>query len=646
MLLTRICSNKFRVSFLLFIILIMYQNCGRFDSAATSGFSSLSVEDQLRAQGKTLYTTHCASCHSSLESSAKANRSQEQITNAIKNISSMQNLNFLTSTDIEAIAVALSPELAETPLAFQCDNEQALSPTPLRKLSKVQYINTLISLFGEDVINTNMTSINQIQSDANFEQPDAYVKNYYQSNIENFFKIAQAIANTVNSDVKFQSKIGGTCLAQNTPDQACWAQWITNFGLKSYRRPLTSTEQSVLTDLLNQASSKSEKISALIETLLQSPYFLYQVEEGVSGTGTSDQPIVLSNYEIASRMSYMIWDSMPDETLFNLAKSGQLTDPNIQKQQVDRMFESTLAREKVKNFALYWLNLNETAHAMRDFPTTPAAFVAGINPVALKKEVVREALEYVDHIVFNQQGSYRDLMSSAASFARTDDLANIYGHAKVTTSQPATMANGRSGLLMRPLFMANTSAQTSPIIRGVRLNSRILCQDMVAPGVDVTTQGPNIGTDDMLKTYSTRERTNLKTADAACIGCHGIINPYGFVFERFDSFGRFRDIETNYHADGSVIATHAINTNTELDTGLGPQAVSGPEDFMNQLASNQKGPSCLVRQEFRFYHLQSESETDKCVLGKMYQGLENSNGSILNSLKQYILATLSLKRVN
>lgn len=531
---------------------------------------------------------------------------------------------------------------------FVCENPGAVSSTPLLRLTKTQYQNTLKDLFGDSVQSSFAASLAQIKYDLSIEQPTEFSNSYQASHLSIFFEIALKVAEAVSSNSNLQMSIGGACLGTSAPNNDCYSSFVTQLGLKVLRRPVTASELATLNAIIAEGTTKSEKISGAIEYLLQSPSFLYRIESGVSGDGTLNSPFKLSQYEIASRLSYFIWDSMPDETLFELAKKGELEKPVVLQAQVNRMFADTRAREKVKAFASFWLAMTpDLAHGMRDFPTGPDAFIDGLNLNGLKTEVVREAQEYVAHIVFDKKGTYKDLLTSDLSFAQTDALASIYGHSKVTSAQPEKMTGGRRGLLMRSVFLANSSSQTSPIIRGVRVRARVMCIEAVAPGVDVTKQGPDVGTEEMIRRYSTRDRTDLKTSSPACLGCHTAINPVGFAFEGFDSFGRLRVVEKAYGSNGSLIATHPIDTHTMLATNEGDWNIQNAGDFVDQLADSSTGPACLVRQVYRYYQLRFESTEDQCRMAKMYQSMVQDQGSLLDGLKAFVLNDyLSLKRVN
>jgi hypothetical protein len=534
---------------------------------------------------------------------------------------------------------------------FACQSPDLFAASKMQRLTKAQYRNSLVQLFGASAVTSVDESISDIQFDMAIEQPTDFSANFFQSNITVFMEVADGLASKVASDANLQRTLGGDCLAAASPTNDCVNSFISRFGAKVIRRPLSTTETSALQNIAASGSSKGEKFQGLFEYLLQTPDFLYKIELGNGGTGTAADPIRLSSYEIASRLSFLLWDSMPDDELFSLAASDRLKDLNVVRQQIDRMFTNRLAQEKFKLFSNFWLMMNPgMAHAMRDFTSVPAAYVNGIDPVGYKAEVVRETQEFMNYIVFQKNGSYADLMTSPASFARTDDLANTFGHQKVTSTEPAVMADGRRGILMRPIFLAANSAATSPIIRGVRTRSRILCSDFLTPSSSVTSQGPDIGTPEMVQMYSMRERVTMKTMVGdharACIGCHQHINAYGFVFEGFDTFGRMRSREENYNSEGNVSSSHALNLSSSITFTDRQITVDGPNQLVDQLAASSDGPACLTRQLHRFYKLSAETTDDSCALASAYDGMTSGQGSILEGLKRTIAnPSLLYKRI-
>jgi hypothetical protein len=530
---------------------------------------------------------------------------------------------------------------------FSCSDPAQFSVTPMRRLTKAQYQNSLVALVGADATASVSSLIEKIQFDMAIEQPTDFVGNFVQTNINTFKSIADLLAQRAATDKALATMIGGACLASDAPSVECFKTVITNFGGKVFRRPLLANEVGSLQELVALGSSKTDQISALFEYLFDAPDFLYRLESGTGGDGTLQNPIQLTSYEIASRLSFLILDSMPDDTLFQLAAKDQLRDSAVAGAQVDRLFQSPLAQEKFKLFTSFWLLLNQQAvHGMKDFPSGPAAFVNGLDTNGYKDEVIRETKEFVNYIVFSKKGSYADLMTSNASFARTDALASVYGHAKVTSNTPESMTQ-RKGLLMRPIFLASPTSETNPIIRGVRMRSRILCNDLTFPGASVLTQGPDVSTTQMMQQYSTRERYGMKTSGASCLGCHTLINPYGYVFEGFDSFGRIRSQETNFNSDGSVLATHALNLQGSLQLDGANADVNGASQLLDDVASSTSGPACMTRQLFRFYELSAETSDDSCALAKAYNSMAQSGGSILDAVKSTIVNDyLALKRVN
>ncbi|PWU16728.1 MAG: hypothetical protein C5B49_10150 [Bdellovibrio sp.] len=532
---------------------------------------------------------------------------------------------------------------------FVCSDPTANAVAYMQRLSKMQYVNTLTTLFGTTAVASAATNLANLQNDMAIEQPTQFSVNYVQQQIDTFLAISDQMAASFLSDTNQQMALGGSCLIAATLTNSCLQNFAKSFGAQVWRRPITSTELTTMTTIMSAGTSKTDQLTALFEYLLNSQNFLYRVELGVSGDGSASNPLQLSSYEVANRLSYLITDNMPDSTLFQLAASNQLTNLATVAQQVDRLLQTDLAKTKFGTFVQYWLYMNpSTVHGIQPFPTGPATFVGSIDPTGLQDEVIREAKEFAGYMAFEQNGSYRDLMTSNLSFARTAALASIYGHPVVTSSTPAVMANGRQGLLMRPIFLAAPTWQTRPIHRGARMRARVFCEDPTPPAINVTLQGPDITTTQMIQTHSTRERYDLKTAGAACVGCHSIINPYGDLFEGFDAFGRFRTVETDYNADGSVLATHPLSLAANLQTADdGTLSEATPAGFVSDLAAGTDGPACFSRHLFRFYELTFEAAENNCALASVFSSLTSSTGSILSALKQtFANPSFLMKRTN
>lgn len=379
---------------------------------------------------------------------------------------------------------------------------------------------------------------------------------------------------------------------------------------------------------------------------MQSPDFLYRVENGGMPT-TAGKLISLTSYEIASRLSFLLLDSMPDQKLLDLAAQDKLKDPSVAATEAERLLTSPLARGKLKDFYDFWLELKKP----KALPSGPSAFVAGLDSTGFLDEAVRETREFLERTTFDKRGSFVEIMTSKDSYARTPAMASVYGHSPITGNSPATMQSGRSGLFLRTPFLVSFGSSTHPILRGVFVRQRVLCQSVGMPVDGNAFIGPDVETEQMRLRYSTRERTDLKNGPGtSCYACHKNINPAGFAFEAFDNFGRLRSAEVQYKSDGTELAKHSVDTRVNFIVDpLQPsriQALSGGESFNEFVAADGIGGACFAKYAYEYFYQRLEEKIDGCQLQKMHAVLQSKDGSVVDAIKALVINDyLGLKKV-
>jgi hypothetical protein len=388
--------------------------------------------------------------------------------------------------------------------------------------------------------------------------------------------------------------------------------FIAAFGARAYRRPLSDAERTQLGALFDLGATHFGTLDPFVagvritlEAMLQSPQFLYRVE---SAAVAADGLIALSDYELASKLSYFMWDTMPDDELSAAAAAGGLADPATLRAQAERMFDDDRTRAKLAHFHDQLLEIDrwtDTDHT-----------VEGWRP-ELAPMMVQETRLFLDDVVFNG-GTISDLLLSNVAFVN-EDLANIYGVSGVSGSEYRRVeldASERAGLLTRVGFLTKhaTLTEPDPIHRGVYINNRILCREVQAP--------PVIPDDLMPRGDTNRERIDSITGPGTCgASCHGtMINPIGFAFEGYDAIGRWRtedngqpiDAVSSYTtADGQVLdydgavelsrdiaaidAPHSCYATRLLEFGYGRRAADGDSPLVFRAADGSLAGELTVR---------------------------------------------------
>ncbi|HEX4352000.1 MAG TPA: DUF1592 domain-containing protein, partial [Polyangiales bacterium] len=348
--------------------------------------------------------------------------------------------------------------------------------------------------------------------------------------------------------------------ATSQRDDACLRDLIGKFGARAFRRPLTAADSDRYFALAKMSGDFDSSARLVVNAMLQSPHFLYRFEIG-SQSGATFQ---LDDYEVASELSYLLWQTMPDDTLFDLASKQQLHEKAQVAAQVDRMLKAPQARPVVRGFVLDWLGLSTITTVPKDTARFPEL------TDDLRASLLGEAERFVDHVMFDEDGSMASLLSSTTTFLDAK-LASFYGTqltAASDTPQAVDLTSqGRRGILTlgATMLVHARSNDSSPVLRGKLIREQMLCQPLPPPPVGVVVSPPPLD-----PTKTTRERYAAHSSVEPCATCHRLMDPIGLSFEHFDGIGRFRaddngmpidvsgQIFASPHSDGDFVGTDQL----------------------------------------------------------------------------------------
>jgi hypothetical protein len=515
---------------------------------------------------------------------------------------------------LATLACSGGPSSRDTPLSGREDDDgrpvegdpvpsiikDCPAPRPERglvRLTHQQYANTVRDLMGESV--DVKTAFIQDSAAGPFENSAAALAvgpvlggDYRRS--------AEALARRMTAEAtRLRTLVG--CDEGND----CRDRFIQAFGERAFRRPLTEDERSSFAALFEAGTSTGDRpgfaggVQLVIEALLQSPDFLYRVED--SGLPPQDQKATV----VASRLSYGLWNTMPDDTLLAAARDGQLDQAADIRAQVKRMLSDERARGMVDDFHRHWM---ETA-AYDDIVRDPARFPDW--KVGLGESLKRELSLFTRDVVFEQRGDIRALLTSPYSYVNAD-LARAYGidaDGLGGEFERVDLPSGeRGGVLTQLGFLASHAHfdATSPIKRGAFVLRNVLCMEPPPPppDLDATPPPPEPG-------LTTRTLIEKQTSGPACASCHKIINPVGFAFERYDPVGRWRIDEHGLPLDTSGKLT-ALAEPIDFDGAL---ALSGA------IASSEEAGRCYATHWFRYMFARAEEDADDCTLERLGQAV-------------------------
>lgn len=390
--------------------------------------------------------------------------------------------------------------------------------------------------------------------------------------------------------------------ADSQREEACARKIISALARRAFRRPITEEDLPILLDLYREGRDLGgfeTGIRMAVQKILVSPEFLFRMEFDPPGVEPgSAYPI--SDLELASRLSFFLWSSLPDEELLAIAERGQLREPAKLDQQVQRMLADSRSKALVKNFAGQWLFLRNMARVLPD----PAAFPSFDENL---REALQKETELLIESMLREDRSIVDLLDSDYTFmnerlARHYGIKGIYG---TEFRRVGVSDERRRGLLGHGSILTVTSYpnRTAPTIRGKWVMEQLLGTPPPPPPPDV----PSLKEDQDSRVLTMRERMELHRANPSCAVCHKVMDPLGFALENYDGVGRWRD--SSGGAKSPIDASGVLPDGTRFD---------GPAGLREVLLSKQ--------------HLFVETFTERLLTYALGRGVEYTDYPIVRRI--------------
>ncbi len=503
------------------------------------------------------------------------------------------------------------PSVAPMPISCELTTP---GPAPLHLLTRFQYDNALRDLLGDT---SRPSSGFPPENEVDGYRTNTAANAASPALVASYLSAAETAAARATADRLVEV---APCSEGEDPS-ACGRAFITRFSQLAFRRPLGEAELNPLLSLfdLGQAQGYAKGIEWVIQAVLQSPQFLYRVD-GLRSPTVESGAVALGGYELAGRLAFSLWGSLPDGELLAAATEGRLITRADVEREARRLLADPRAADVVRDFSEQWLGLSRLEGAARvGNEAFGTAFVASL----------RTSLDsFVQANFFGSEGGFRSLFSSPQVWV--DGLmAPVYGAvAPIGGQLEATiLPEPRYGLLTQPAVMTLLAhaEQSAPVIRGVFVRERILCLPVLPPPPDLVVVPP-----DPDPTATTRRRFSQHTEQIACSGCHQLIDGIGFGFERYDQLGRYRALENALPVDesGSLLATE--------EPGLdGPFASSA--ELLERIANSTRARDCLAVNAYRYTFGRMEQPEDQCSLSQVKQHFAASGGDL-----QELLVALTL----
>lgn len=533
---------------------------------------------------------------------------------------------------ISALAVAFVPAAScstdlPAPPAFDdpvAPDEPAphLGGVAMRRLTRAQYVRTIADLFGA-ALPDDPELVDALPVDDENGGFTANTVAVSETVLVQYEEVAWRIADAIRPDALHP------CLAAPIPSAECAPAFLAAFAPRALRRPVSTEELEALADLLGPPAADAAEAHAavrrLVAAILQSPDFLYRIERG---EGDPDGEVTLRGHEIAARLSYLLWGSMPDDALMADADAGRLHDPGYRRTVVARMLAEDRAAAGLAAMHRQWLEVGGLRRLVKDrnvFPT----FSEALGP-----ELDAELADTVAFAILHDDGELSTLLTASTSVASVA-VSTWYGDDVVASAPAPAIADEdralleldpmrRAGVLtLRSVLAAHAKPDGSdPVRRGALVRERLLCQALSAPppGVAVPPPAPTPGA-------SLRERLELHGADPACAACHAQIDPIGFLFEGYDAMGGTR----THDAAGNPIDATGRVTDSDLDGAL-----DGGVALAWALAGSEQVQRCYARQWFRYAFGRLDGDDDAAVVDALERRFVAERGHVPTLLAELV----------
>ena len=507
-----------------------------------------------------------------------------------------------TPKETAAVVIAIRDELAK----FDCSAAQHPGRVTIRRLNKVEYNNTICDLLGLD-----FKPANDFPSDDVGEGFDNIgdLLTIPPILMEKYLAAAEEIATRALADESARKRILVHTPADESKRVETAIRNVREFAERAYRRPIDGEEAQQLFAIMRfafeQGAPDHEIMSTVVQAILVSPHFLFRIERDPS---RDDKNGIreLDDFEVATRLSYFLWSSLPDEELFSLARAGKLKQQETLLAQTKRMLADPKSRALVENFAGQWLQLRDVSHLVPDPKTFPEF------DDELRAAMLGETQQFFAGLIRDDR-SVLELLDGNYSFVN-ERLARHYGIEGISGSefQRVSLGGRRRGVLTHAsiLLLTSNPTRTSPVKRGKWILENVLGEPPPPPPPDA----PPL--DEKAETFgSLRERMEQHRTNEACAVCHRSMDTLGFGLENFDAIGKWRDRDGRFEIDPT-------------GTLPGDRTFSGPAELMTILATEKKDAfrRCLTKKLLTYALGRGLVSYDRCTIESILRQLdENDN---------------------
>lgn len=471
------------------------------------------------------------------------------------------------------------------------------APGTLRRLTRTQFRNAVRDVFGVEVDTGELDSDNYT---GNFAVVGAATVVTSERGVEQYQTAIEAAVSAVFDDATKRAAFIG-CAPSGAANDTCVRGFLQSLGLRAWRRPLEATELDRLVAIATNASTQLgnpvEGARWATVALFTSPNFLYRPELGAAG---ADGALRFTAYEQASRLAFLVWNSLPDATLLQQAQSGALATADGVRAAAQRLLQTPAGRESVGAFAEEYLRLDRIATQAKDPQFTEYT-------EALQTAMARDMRGTWEVLAFDDKASALELFATPKVVVNAE-LAKLYGLdpaglTSTTFEVRSLPADGpRRGILSKAAFLSTFANQKegSPTLRGKFMREAFLCSSVPPPPGDVALMLVEPPADMPL---TKRQRLEIHRTAPTCNGCHGLMDPLGLPLESFDAIGRYRTMDHGLPIDASG----------DFDG----QAVTNSASLGSAVGANTTVAQCLVRKYYTYAVGHEQRDVDASVLNTL-----------------------------
>jgi hypothetical protein len=514
------------------------------------------------------------------------------------------------------------PPVSQPPSVTGTPTPESAGVMVMRRLTNREYSNIMADLLGDTTSSGSAFPLDGPTA-TGFEAPNSVAD----LNVQYYMQSADVLAEAALQGGKLT--IPCTNPAAGAAETTCAGNFISTFGRRAYRRPVAATERTDLLAVFSKARSLgfnfTASIAQTVKAIIQSPNFLYHWEIGptkpvVDVTGLAG----LTQHQVASRLSLLLWENMPDEMLLTAADMGQLATPAQIKAQAQRMLADPHAANALFNFHAQWLlQVNGHVTELNEITKSSAVFSD-----AVKQALPTEFTQFLTSVYATGDGTLNSLLTAPYAYVNAA-LAPIYGVTATGTGFSKVQLNPtqRAGILTQTAFLAANAdpSADNPVRRGLAVYLNLLCGQVGQPPAVVPDLAPPT------TATTTRQRFDAHAQSACAQGCHNLFDPPGFAFENYDAIGGYRTTEAGQPVDAAGSFTTPGGAKITFRNAV---------DLVTQLAQSDEAKWCVDRQWFRYMLGRPETSAEQ---GSMELAYLTGRATTGYSLREMMLTMVTSK---